>query len=944
MLHFTVDDGLPSNTIYSVFKDSKGYLWFASDNGIARYNGIKYEKFTTDDGLSDNDVFYFKEDLSGRLWMSTNNGKLCYYKDGIFHNEKNDNTLRLPFKEPYLLSIAPEKDTSVTMFFNDRTKFITFQHNKFKTYDLSRLDSLHKPVYLIEIHKLNSFSYQLLYKDIKVTIDTNLNILHKEQYPGGIFFNPYRDRVFNFLYTRESIYSPDQKMLFSFKRGFDKTALYYIYESNNNYFLCTDHGLYINNDRNYLQGNNVTAIVQDEEGNYWVSTLKNGVYYFDKNFLKQQVYKANRPDEVKFSAFVDSAIFFSNIANDFYRLRDQKVVCIYHEKKNVQQNKYAYISGFDIDDRGYYHSFYNHDEILIKDINSKNPIVSRTTNKYDYGIKTLHAIGNKVYILMPTFLGCIHYDRFGKRIDFVHIEDFKIRQWPFSMTKSSDNHIWYSTLNKVYKITDDKPVLQTQLKNITFKWFSVYDDYLVGCSIDNKLIICNHPDGNAIYSSVTNEQCVWGKSYLLDKTHVIISTNTLYRVLTLKPSADTPCYFITVLENPIVPKNAENICSDNTNCYFFKSGSISMFPISDLLVKPHAPKIFFTNLQAGNTVHSLNGPAITLPYASSRNIRIFFASLTYSSKDLVYEYTISRSGEDNWMSIKAQEINLVNAGFGNYVIRLRSRTLESGYSDVAILWLTIEQPWWATWWFISASVVLLMLITAVIIYAGVRRTIKKRDKAHLIKIDLLRSEYKAMNALMNPHLIFNVLNNVQGLIDDDDKKKAKEYLQIFSLLMRQNMHNISREMIPLQKEIELLNNYLKIEKLRFKEWLNYSLYVDENVDTNDILIPPLLIQPLVENAILHGLLPAQSDEAFVSIRIFIAGNDLVLEIKDNGIGINRSKETNNNLQESFGLENVRKRISQLSVIQNKDISFSIREISDEHSHIQGTVATIKMQL
>src|SRR2546430_2547170 len=89
MLHCTVEDGLPSNNIYEAFKDSRGYLWFATDKGIAVYNGVKFEKFTTYSGLPDNEIFFFKEDISGRLWMSTFNGELCYYKNGDIHTAAN---------------------------------------------------------------------------------------------------------------------------------------------------------------------------------------------------------------------------------------------------------------------------------------------------------------------------------------------------------------------------------------------------------------------------------------------------------------------------------------------------------------------------------------------------------------------------------------------------------------------------------------------------------------------------------------------------------------------------------------------------------------------------------------------------------------------------------------------------------------------------------------
>jgi LytS/YehU family sensor histidine kinase len=100
----------------------------------------------------------------------------------------------------------------------------------------------------------------------------------------------------------------------------------------------------------------------------------------------------------------------------------------------------------------------------------------------------------------------------------------------------------------------------------------------------------------------------------------------------------------------------------------------------------------------------------------------------------------------------------------------------------------------------------------------------------------------------------------RGLVNRNDKRAANEYLRVFADLVRQNMHNVSKELIPLQKEMDLVSNYLKLEKLRFKEMLNYVINVQEDLDLSDIMIPPLLVQPLVENSIKHGILPLESVE------------------------------------------------------------------------------------
>lgn len=936
MLRYGVDDGLPSGTLYSIFKDTRGFLWFTTDNGIARYNGTRFEKFTTDDGLADNEVFYCTEDMNGRLWMATYNGKLCYYKDGIFHNEKTDSFLRLPFHEPYLLHIDPQADSSVIMVFNDRTKFVCLDHGRFRTYDLGKFKQV-RPLYLVHVRKIDAEHFEILYKDQKLMLDTNGNRMSLHPHPGNVFFNPKRDRLNGYLYTNEALYTEQGKKLLELNKSIGQSIIYLVRFVKGNYLIGTDDGLYVNSDRHLLAGTNVTAIVQDEEGNFWVSTLKSGAYYLDKNFLKQRVYKSGDVNDVLFSACRDSVLYFTTAANDLRRLKQDKVEVLLRSSDSVRINAHGVSMGFDIDEHGDYFSYYYKKTTILKNVSSSKTVVVRKPNPFDYGIKALHAVNGRAYILTPTLLSSIgNGDTEGIRGHTIY--DLKVNEKPYYMTRAWDNSIWFSKNEHVYKVQAEQSVEQLQFRGMTFKWFSVYDHYLVGGTTDNRLIVCNNPGGKAMCASVANEQCVWGKAYRLDSTHVIVGTNTLYRIITLYPSPDTPRFSISVIENPVVPGNAESICADGTDCYFFKKGTISRFPVSDLLVKPRPPRIFFTGMLAGTQMHALHGARVSLSYRESRSLRLLFTPQTYSGKDLSYEYSVT--GEGKWMPIKAQEIDLLGIGYGSYNIQVRARSHESGYSNTASLLLTIQRPWWATWWFRGVGVLLLFGIA----YLVVRMVIRRRDREHNVRVGLLRSEYKALNALMNPHLMFNVLNNVQGLIDDGDKLKAKEYLHTFSLLMRQNMQNISRDLIPLQKEIELLTSYLKIEKLRFKELLNYQIEVDEDVDTHDILIPPLLIQPLVENAILHGLLPAQSPDAMVRIRIFLAGDDLVLEITDNGIGFNRSSQKAGRLHESFGLNNVRTRIGHLSAIQAKDIRFTVADLADRNSGVTGTVATIQMQL
>ncbi len=134
-------------------------------------------------------------------------------------------------------------------------------------------------------------------------------------------------------------------------------------------------------------------------------------------------------------------------------------------------------------------------------------------------------------------------------------------------------------------------------------------------------------------------------------------------------------------------------------------------------------------------------------------------------------------------------------------------------------------------------------------------------------------------------------------------------------------------------------------KLRFEDNLNYSINIEDDTDISGILVPPLLIQPLVENSIKHGILPLQSSSGFVELKIYERGNMLYIEVRDNGVGLSQAKRNAQNaLHESFGMENIKKRIEQLSIIQNTKIDLDIRETFDAAGQHEWTIVTIIMAL
>ncbi|WP_426473333.1 histidine kinase [Chryseobacterium balustinum] len=213
----------------------------------------------------------------------------------------------------------------------------------------------------------------------------------------------------------------------------------------------------------------------------------------------------------------------------------------------------------------------------------------------------------------------------------------------------------------------------------------------------------------------------------------------------------------------------------------------------------------------------------------------------------------------------------------------------------------------------------LVLLTGLIIF--IFRTLKKvQTKNKKIALQSLRRE-------MNPHFIFNSLNSVNHFIATNNELEANQYLTKFSKLMRGVMENSSEDFIPFQQELDLLQNYLALEKTRFADKFDYEIEVDESLNTQNLKVPGMLIQPFLENAVWHGL-RYRTDKGFLSLE-FTKNNDLLkITIKDNGIGIEESKKQKTEHQktrEGRGMKNTLERIRLLNDLYKKNIVCTVKD-------------------
>lgn len=209
--------------------------------------------------------------------------------------------------------------------------------------------------------------------------------------------------------------------------------------------------------------------------------------------------------------------------------------------------------------------------------------------------------------------------------------------------------------------------------------------------------------------------------------------------------------------------------------------------------------------------------------------------------------------------------------------------------------------------------------------------------------NLLELEQKALRLQMNPHFLFNCLNSIKGLISEHKPEEAKVYLSRFSKMMRTMLENSRETFIPLNSEIETLHSYLELEKLSMGEKLSYSIEVEGHMNRNKILIPPMLLQPFVENSIVHGL-QAHSGQGMIRINMEEEGQVLVCRIEDNGIG----REASGQLRSKHEHKSSAIAITQerLNIINKKlnvgELKISIEDVKSPDGTVKGTRVILKI--
>ena len=384
--------------------------------------------------------------------------------------------------------------------------------------------------------------------------------------------------------------------------------------------------------------------------------------------------------------------------------------------------------------------------------------------------------------------------------------------------------------------------------------------------------------------------------------------------------------------------------------YFTESGGYYSFYPTDFTQHIIPPEIIFTGFSLGDKLMKPGnkGPLketisqtteIRLQY--NQNVFSFdFAAIDYTNPEDNRHLFMLENYNNNWQPAGSdRRASYFNIPPGKYVFRVKAANSKGAWAEKKID-IIILPPWWSTWWAYSIC----GLLVAAVVFAAFRLQKRRIVMAERQKTQKRELEMQALRAQMNPHFIFNSLNSINRFILQNDRAQASEYLTKFSKLMRMILQNSQASLITLESELESLDLYLNLESLRFNYHFDYNITVPKDLDKEVLQVPPLILQPYVENAIWHGLMHKE-EKGHLDIDISEEGDHLFLKIKDNGVGREKAKAMSSKSatkHKSMGLRITESRIANLQKNGSQGSPVTIHDLVNDNGDAAGTEVIIKM--
>lgn len=927
-------DDIPSQEVYNLLQDENGYIWIGCNAGLFRYDGDRFKQYLNS-AMSGRALSNLEIDPFGRVWCGSFTGQ-------IFHVENDSLKLFADWSEK-------EKQFPEFRTTNDGV-WVTSDNGLYHlTYDNEYALNLA----FAPLEEQNHCEHIEICSDSTLLVYSILNGFYRISLGKESRWLNVPIELNSFLEGRVHYFEWNGKQLALWQRNSDAKAVWIeilngwvtrfeplagneitsrvnrvSVGKQNEIWVCTSDGaIRIDGEeqRTFFPDQRVSDVLCDREENYWFTTLDNGIFIMPSLDIAQygkEFFGEEQTNVISSAKGKNGEILLGHsdgTVSSFNRTSETSATVL-QAKKGIHRSaeKLVFDDGRLLASRG----------LLSIKKNNKSVDVLEGGNAKD-----IVPIGGDTFLIATvTELAKLH----PSQTESWHRETLR-EGFCRSVAVTENGTIWAAFKDGVYYGNDeklepflrnDKPVYAAEIivdaaDNV---WVATISNGLLkisGAQVVAEFNTSNGIGSNDLHCISTANDTVW----IAHANGVDMFVNEEFH------------HFNLLDGMPL--KEVNDILVADGFVYLASHSGLTVLPTNAEAENQTAPKLFANSLFLGE--NSVSTSENTSYRHNQNELKIDLSVLAFRSRGTCkVKYRLSGL-DTTWAEQTGNHIEIVYNALPSGDFQFEAIALnEDGVAseETVNFHFTIKPPFWQTWWFYLLVAILTIGVVSGLFSLRIRHIRKKAALEHAV----VSSKLTALRSQMNPHFLFNALNSIQELVLSHDTKNAIRYLGTFSGLTRKILENSAKETVRLSEELDMLNQYLELEKLRFGNSLQINVEVGSQIDTEGIRIPPMLIQPYVENALKHGLLHLQTDRKLHLI--FEQKADfLTVEIEDNGVGRAKAEEfaKQKKKHQSFSSEATENRLHSMKNAANVSGSVEIIDLYTD-GNPAGTKVVLRIPL
>lgn len=867
--HFTTDNGLSSNIIYGITEDKNGNIILGTDNGLSIFNGNDFINYNVKDGLINPYIVSVCNDNDAILLLNYN-GKVQKFR--------NNKIISTPiYTEFYNQIISTKKKIYL---------FTSQIRNLNKAYFYTIVDKQNFGITKPKISKVfNRIAAPILLQDneeIKVSTDFLEFNTHKIQLPKEIKF------IHKVVFRKNDvcILEDDFLSILNFKgvtvskiklpKNLSENPVYkfdFVVDKQENCWLSIQNqGLFILKNNNWIalgesiglnKEDNVNFLFCDKSGRIWIATNEKGLFCIPSSLNEAIIFKNSDNYFNGFATTLDEkTMLFSSKFKLYSYTENTKIKLLQKSKTEIKLYNFETTPVlYSIKEQSLFWNKSLHllnirgNRIIEKiDNNSYLSLLGNNAlcvSKFENGKINTTQIPNKIpnneRIRSVLKYKNEYYFNTGQEIDvrtfdakFIYKKrklKFKINGFIADFAFIKDT-MWIASNNSIYKVANEKIVDSiTEINNVPL------DNIRKIKQIKNDVFLCA---GNGLFKIGIKGNLVFNKFNFLP-------SNDVYNVLVFKNN------FFVATNNGLAKIDQE---------IFNEKSKTPKFEIVFNEKSFSAIKLESNQQFASIQLKIQNFSAV---------------------ENQIIQYKVD---ESNWLQTKNKGINFQSISYGKHIVVIRIKDINSNW-EIKNFEIYRAYPFYLKWWFFVLSAVVLGLILMVLYRNQIRKINKENQQEIAVNNQIIELRQNALSAMMNPHFIFNSLSAGQYFINSNQQEKSSEHIGKLARLVRLFLSQSSQSFISISDEIKRLQLYVELEQVRFNNF-KFEMQIDEKINVLETKIPNMIVQPFIENAILHGVSNPKITDGKIELKFGLTNDVITIEIIDNGFGIDENKPKNDN--------------------------------------------------